>query len=133
MLIKYLHTRFRVSDMDQSLKFYRDALGMEVTEQKTSPRGSQLVFLQFPDSEGELELCSFPSSGGVQVPEDLVHLAFEVDDLQACSERLKQAGIPITEGPIKGDGGMQFMFTEDPDKYEIELIQYPQKLRLVAR
>jgi len=131
MLKNYLHTRFRVSDMDRSLKFYRDVLGMEVTDQKTSPRGSKLVFLQFPGSEAELELCSFPSSGGVQVPEDLVHLAFEVEDIQACIAHLKHEGITITEGPITTENGTQFIFTEDPDKYEIELMQYPQKLRVV--
>ena len=72
----------------------------------------------------ELELCSFPDSGNVHVPEDLVHLAFEVIDLERCIERLKVAGVLITEGPIKSSNGTRFIFTEDPDKYEIELIQY---------
>tara|TARA_Y100000814_G_C12183791_1_gene352296 strand:- start:79 stop:456 length:378 start_codon:yes stop_codon:yes gene_type:complete len=124
MIKKYLHTRFRVSDMDKSIYFYRDILGMKVVEQKTSPRGSKLVFLKFPDMDCELELCSFPDSGNVHVPEDLVHLAFEVDDLERCIERLKAAGVLITEGPIESSNGTRFIFTEDPDKYEIELMQY---------
>jgi len=124
MIKKYLHTRFRVSDMDKSIYFYRDILGMKVVEQKTSPRGSKLVFLKFPDMDCELELCSFPDSGNVNVPEDLVHLAFEVDDLERCIKRLKVAGILITEGPIESSNGTRFIFTEDPDKYEIELMQY---------
>lgn len=124
MIKKYLHTRFRVSDMDKSIYFYRDILGMKVVEQKTSPRGSKLVFLKFPDMDCELELCSFPDSGNVHVPEDLVHLAFEVDDLERCIERLKVEGVLITEGPIKSSNGTRFIFTEDPDKYEIELMQY---------
>ena len=124
MIKKYLHTRFRVSDMDKSVYFYRDILGMKVVEQKTSPRGSKLVFLKFPDMDCELELCSFPDSGNVHVPEDLVHLAFEVDDLERCIERLKAAGVLITEGPIESSNGTRFIFTEDPDKYEIELMQY---------
>ena len=124
MIKKYLHTRFRVSDMDKSISFYRDILGMKVVEQKTSPRGSKLVFLKFPDMDCELELCSFPDSGNVHVPEDLVHLAFEVDDLERCIERLKVAGVLITEGPIESSNGTRFIFTEDPDKYEIELMQY---------
>ena len=124
MIKKYLHTRFRVSDMDKSIYFYRDILGMKVVEQKTSPRGSKLVFLKFPDMDCELELCSFPDSGDVHVPEDLVHLAFEVDDLERCIERLKVAGVLITEGPIESSNGTRFIFTEDPDKYEIELMQY---------
>ena len=101
MIKKYLHTRFRVSDMEKSVIFYRDILGMKLTEQKTSPRGSELVFLNFPDMNCELELCSFPDSGTVEIPEDLVHLAFEVDDLEVCMQKLKAAGVPITEGPTK--------------------------------
>ena len=123
MIKKYLHTRFRVSDMDKSIYFYRDILGMQVVEQKTSPRGSKLVFLKFPDMDCELELCSFPDSGNVHVPEDLVHLAFEVIDLERCIERLKVEGVLITEGPIESSNETRFIFTEDPDKYEIELIQ----------
>ena len=124
MIKKYLHTRFRVSDMDKSISFYQDVLGMEVIEQKTSPRGSKLVFLKFPDMDCELELCSFPDSGSVHVPEDLVHLAFQVDDLEVCIEKLNVAGIPITEGPLETSNGTKFIFTEDPDKYEIELIYH---------
>ena len=124
MIKKYLHTRFRVSDMEKSIIFYRDVLGMKVTEQKTSPRGSELVFLNFPDMDCQLELCSFSDSGNVKIPEDLVHLAFEVNDLEVCMQKLEVAGVPITEGPTKSSNGTRFIFTEDPDKYEIELIQY---------
>ena len=124
MIKKYLHTRFRVSDMDKSISFYQDVLGMEVIEQKNSPRGSKLVFLKFPDMDCELELCSFPDSGSVHVPEDLVHLAFEVDDLEVCIDKLNAAGVPITEGPLETSNGTKFIFTEDPDKYEIELMYH---------
>ena len=124
MIKKYLHTRFRVSDMDKSISFYQDILGMEVIEQKTSPRGSKLVFLKFPGIDCELELCSFPDSGAIHVPEDLVHLAFEVDDLEVCIDKLNAAGVPITEGPLESSNGTRFIFTEDPDKYEIELMHY---------
>ena len=126
MLKKYLHTRFRVADMDRSVCFYSDILGMEVVERKTSPRGSQLVFLRFPETDCELELCSFPDSGMVDVPKDLVHLAFQVQDLKVCVGKLESAGIPITEGPVEMGSGARFIFTEDPDKYEIELMQYPE-------
>ena len=100
---------------------------MEIVERKTSPRGSQLVFLRFPDTDCELELCSFSDSGSIEIPEDLVHLAFQVDDLEKCTVRLKEKGIPITEGPVEAGSGTRFIFIEDPDKYEIELIQYSKK------
>jgi len=123
MIKKYLHTRFRVSDMEASLRFYGDVLGLKVIERKTSPRGSQLAFLEAPGSDSEIELCSFPASGRVEVPEDLVHLAFQVESLDECMARLKEAGAPITEGPIETSDGTKFIFTEDPDRYEIELMQ----------
>jgi catechol 2,3-dioxygenase-like lactoylglutathione lyase family enzyme len=62
----------------------------------------------------------------VDVPEDLVHLAFQVQDLKVCVGKLESAGIPITEGPVEMGSGTRFIFTEDPDKYEIELMQYPE-------
>ena len=125
MLKRYLHTRFRVHNIDRSINFYNGILGMEIVERKISPRGSQLVFLRFPNTNCDLELCSFSDSGSIEVPEDLVHLAFQVEDLELCMFKLKEKGVPITEGPTETDGGRRFIFTEDPDKYEIELIQYP--------
>src|SRR2546430_16902876 len=86
---KLLHTRMRVSDMDQTIKFYTDVLGLEVVERKTSPRGSHLAFLKVPNSEELIELCSFPPSGPVRVQEDLVHLAFQVDDLDEAIRTLQ--------------------------------------------
>ena len=71
---KLLHTRMRVSDIDQTIRFYTDVLGLEVVERKTSPRGSHLAFLKVPNSEELIELASFPPSGPVKVQEDLVHL-----------------------------------------------------------
>jgi lactoylglutathione lyase len=97
---------------------------MEVLEQKTSPRGSNLVFLRFPGTDCALELCCFPSSEKLEVPEDLVHLAFEVKNLDNCIFKLEHSRIPITEGPIETSNGSRFIFTEDPDKYEIELMQH---------
>ena len=111
--------------MDRSINFYNGILGMKIVERKTSPRGSQLVFLRFLETDCDLELCSFPDSGNIEVPEDLVHLAFQVEDLEQCMAKLKEEGIPITEGPVETENGTRFIFTEDPDKYEIELMQYP--------
>ena len=66
---KLLHTRMRVSDMEQTIQFYTDVLGLEVLERKVSPRGSHLAFLKVPNSEELIELTSFPPSGPVRVQE----------------------------------------------------------------
>ena len=125
MIKKLLHTRMRVNDMEETLRFYRDILGLEVAERKRSPRGSDLAFLKIPNSEELIELCSFPASGKVQVPEDLVHLAFEVDNLDKTMAYLKEKGIPITDGPNTTSSGSRFCFIDAPDRYEIELIERP--------
>jgi len=115
----------RVSDMDQTIAFYRDVLGLEVLERKVSPRGSHLAFLAVPNSEELIELCSFPPSGPVKVQEDLVHLAFEVDNLDEMIQELTRKQIPITDGPTRTSSGSRFIFIDAPDGYEVELIERP--------
>jgi lactoylglutathione lyase len=122
---RLLHTRMRVSDMDQTIKFYTEVLGLEVAERKTSPRGSHLAFLKVPNSEELIELASFPPSGPVTVQPDLVHLAFEVDNLEETMRELKEKQVPITDGPTRSSSGNRFIFIDAPDGYEIELIERP--------
>ena len=82
MIKKLLHTRYRVTDLERTVAFYRDVLGLEETRRHTSGRGSQLVFFKAPESEEEIEICKYDKSGPVVVGPDLTHLAFEVDDLE---------------------------------------------------
>ena len=125
MVKKFLHTRMRVSDMAQTIAFYQKILGLEVVERKVSPRGSHLVFLAVPNSEELIELCSFPESGPVKVQEDLVHLAFEVDNLEQTIDALKEKNVSITDGPAQTSSGSRFIFIDAPDGYEVELIERP--------
>ncbi len=128
---KLLHTRMRVSDMDQTINFYTNILGLEVLERKVSPRGSHLAFLKVPNSEELIELCSFPSSGPVRVQEDLVHLAFQVESLDDVIEQLGTKQIRITDGPTTSSSGSRFIFIDAPDGYEVELIERPPGVRIV--
>ncbi len=122
---KLLHTRMRVSDLDETVRFYTTVLGLEVIEQKTSPRGSHLAFMKAPNSDELIELTSFPPSGPVKVQEDLVHLAFQVERLDETIKSLTAQGIMITDGPTKTSSGSRFIFIDAPDGYEIELIEQP--------
>ena len=128
---KLLHTRMRVSDMDETIGFYTNVLGLEVVERKTSPRGSHLAFLKVPNSEELIELASYPPSGPVKVQEDLVHLAFQVENLDETMKVLADKGIPITDGPTRSSSGSRFIFIDAPDGYEIELIERPPGVALV--
>ena len=122
---KLLHTRMRVSDMDETIAFYTKVLGLEVLERKVSPRGSHLAFLRVPNSDELIELCSFPPSGPVKVQEDLVHLAFQVESLDATITALQELRIRITDGPTVTSSGSRFIFIDAPDGYEVELIERP--------
>ena len=120
---KLLHTRYRLNDLERSVKFYKDVLGLEEVNRHKSPRGSELVFLKTPGSEELLELCHFPAGGPVQVQPDLTHLAFEVDSLEEFGKHLAKLGLQFSDGPhLKPDGG-GIAFIDAPEGYEIELIQ----------
>ena len=128
---KLLHTRMRVSDMEQTIAFYTGVLGLEVIERKTSPRGSHLAFLKVPNSEELIELTSFPPSGPVRVQEDLVHLAFQVENLDDTIAALTAQSVKITDGPTETSSGSRFLFIDAPDGYEIELIERPTGVKIV--
>ncbi len=120
---RLLHTRYRVNDLERTVKFYEQVLGLEEVQRHKSPRGSELVFLKAPKSEELIELCCYPASGPVQVQPDLTHVAFEVDSLQDFGAHLAKLGMKYSDGPhMKPDGG-GIAFIDAPEGYEIELIQ----------
>ena len=120
---KLLHTRYRLNDLEKTVKFYKDVLGLQEVRRHKSPRGSELVFMKAPESEELIELCHFPGSGPVQVQPDLTHLAFEVDSLEDFGKHLSKLGLKYSDGPhLKPDGG-GIAFIDAPEGYEIELIQ----------
>jgi lactoylglutathione lyase len=123
MVKKLLHTRMRVNDLERTVKFYVDALGLAVARRHTSPRGAQLAFLQTPNSEEEIEICQLPNSPSVQVQPDLMHLAFAVEDLAGFAAQLEKKGYRLSDGPTKTSSGSLIAFIDAPEGYEVELIQ----------
>ena len=123
MVKKLLHTRMRVNDIERTVKFYEQALGLTVARRHTSPRGAQLVFLATPNSDEEIELCQLPNSPGVQVQPDLMHLAFEVENLAQFAAELKAKGYALSDGPTPTSSGSVIAFIDAPEGYEVELIQ----------
>lgn len=123
---KLLHTRMRVNDIERSVKFYEAALGLKATRRHTSPRGAQLVFLATPNSDEEIELCQMPDGApSVQVQQDLMHLAFEVDDMAAFAADVQRKGFTLSDGPTQTGSGSIIAFIDAPEGYEVELIQRP--------
>jgi lactoylglutathione lyase len=126
MVKKLLHTRYRVQDLEKTVSFYKDVLGLEERRRHTSGRGSQLVFLKAPHSEGEIEICKFDESGPIVVGPDLTHLAFEVDDLEEFAKHAKAKGYPLSDG-LHSTGTGKIAFIDAPEGYEIELIEHGRK------
>ena len=122
---KLLHTRYRVNDLEQTVRFYKDVLGLDEVRRHKSPRGSELVFMKAAESEELIELCYFPASGPVQVQPDLTHLAFEVNSLEEFGKHLAQRGLKYSDGPHVTSDGHGIAFIDAPEGYEIELIQAP--------
>ena len=109
-------------DLERTVKFYTEALGLTETRRHKSPRGSELVFLATPNSEEEIEICSYPSSGRVQVQEDLTHLAFQVDSLEEFEKHIKAHGMEYSDGPHLKENGGGFAFIDAPEGYEPSLV-----------
>lgn len=120
---RLLHTRYRLDDLERTVKFYKEVLGLEEVRRHKSPRGSELVFMKAPKSEELIELCHFPQGGPVKVQPDLTHLAFEVDSLAAFGEHLKKLGLQYSDGPHMKPGGGGIAFIDAPEGYEVELIE----------
>ena len=119
--MKYLHTMVRVTDVEASLRFYRDALGLEVLSRRDVPQGRfSLIFLAAPgDSSAQLELTfnwdPEPYGGG----RNFGHLAYQVDDIYAACRRLQEHGVTINRPPRDG----RMAFVRSPDGISVELLQ----------
>lgn len=119
--MKYLHAMVRVRDLDASLKFFRDALGLRENRRRDYPEGRfTLVYLGAPENPGvEVELTFNYEAEDYGTARNFGHLAFEVDDIYAACERLQNAGVVINRPPRDG----RMAFVRSPDLISIELLQ----------
>ncbi|MBS0379958.1 MAG: VOC family protein [Proteobacteria bacterium] len=119
--MKYLHTMVRVTDIDASLRFYCDGLGLTELKRTEYPNGRYtLVFLAAPgDEEAQVELTYNWDPQPYDAGRNFGHLAYEVGDIYAACERLRQHGVTILRPPR--DGHMAFV--RSPDNISVELLQ----------
>ncbi len=119
--MKYLHTMVRVTDLPTSLRFYVDALGLEVLRQYDNPAGRfTLVYLAAPgDSEAQVELTYNYDPEVYTGGRNFGHLAYAVENIYATCERLQQHGVTISRPPRDG----RMAFVRSPDNISIELLQ----------
>jgi lactoylglutathione lyase len=124
--MKYLHTMVRVTDIEASLRFYRDALGLELLSRRDHEAGRfTLVFLAAPgDASAQVELTyNWPNAEGASETytggRNFGHLAYAVDDIYATCQRLLDHGVTINRPPRDG----RMAFVRSPDQISIELLQ----------
>lgn len=119
--MKYLHTMVRVSDLDRSLAFYRDALGLEEVSRKDVPQGRYtLVFLAAPgDDAAQVELTFNWDPEVYQGGRNFGHLAYGVENIYASCQRLLDHGVTVLRPPRDG----RMAFVRSPDGISIELLQ----------
>ena len=125
--MRLLHTMLRVNDLDESLSFYCDKLGMKLLRKKEFPSGEfTLAFVGY-GSEAEHTVVELTYNWGVhkyELGNAFGHLAIGVEDIYKTCDELKRKGVKVTRepGPMK-HGGAVIAFIEDPNGYKIELIE----------
>ena len=119
--MKYLHTMVRVTDLEASLRFYCDALGLELQRRTEVPQGRYtLAFLAAPgDEQAQVELTFNWDPEAYAGGRNFGHLAYQVDDIYAACERLQQHGVQVLRPPRDG----RMAFVRSPDQISIELLQ----------
>jgi lactoylglutathione lyase len=119
--MKYLHTMVRVTDLDASLRFYRDALGLVELKRSDYPQSRYtLLFLAAPgDESAQVELTFNWDPETYAGGRNFGHLAYAVDDIYATCQRLRDHGVTINRPPRDG----RMAFVRSPDQISIELLQ----------
>lgn len=125
--MKYLHTMVRVSDLEQSIDFYSNKLGLKELRRTRNEQGRfTLVFLAAPgDEDAQIELTYNWDPENYTGGRNFGHLAYAVDDIYATCERLKDNGVTINRPPRDG----RMAFVRSPDGISIELLQKGGSLR----
>lgn len=128
--MRILHTMLRVGDLDRSVKFYQDVLGMRLLRTSENPEYKySLAFLGYDDEDKSsvIELTYNWDVSEYELGSAFGHLAIGVDDIYATCEAVRQAGGNIIRepGPVKG-GTTVIAFVQDPDGYKIEFIENKQ-------
>lgn len=126
--MRFAHTMIRVRDMDTSIAFYRDTLGLELIEHFELPGAdATLAFLKDPRSGFEIELTYNHDGRDYQLGDAFGHLAFFVESVDAKFDELAARGVSFSLEPKTMKNGTRIAFADDPTGYKIEFIEDPKR------
>ncbi|MBP1756616.1 MAG: Glyoxalase/bleomycin resistance protein/dioxygenase [Firmicutes bacterium] len=118
--MKYCWTTLQVKDMEVSLKFYKEVVGLKENRRFSSAPGKEYVFLG--EGETELELICDQQKKEVEVGQD-ISLGFEVDSLDRMLELVKERGYAVHSGPFQPNPHVKFFFVQDPTGWKIQFVE----------
>jgi lactoylglutathione lyase len=125
--MRFAHTMLRVDDLDQSVDFYTEKLGMELLRRFELPGAdATLAFVKDPKSGMEVELTYNHDGRAYELGDAFGHLAFYVESVDATFEALKGKGVPFSLEPKTMKNGTRIAFAVDPTGYKIEFIERPE-------
>ena len=125
--MRFLHTSITVKNIDQSLAFYTEVLGLEFERRRPIPENhAEIAFVKDPASGARVELTHWEGKDTFEAGEQLDHLAFEVEDLDRTLASARAKGVRVAKEPytLKG-GSSRLAFILDPNDVWIELIEHP--------
>ena len=123
--MRFSHTSITVRNMDESLRFYTEVLGLEFERRRAIPENrAEIAFVKDPESGARIELTHWEGKDEFEVGEQLDHFAFELSDLDAFLASARKRGIKVAKEPYKLQGGSgRLAFILDPNDVWIELIE----------
>jgi len=124
--MKFLHTSITVRNMEESLAFYTEMLGLQFERRRTIPENhAEIAFVRDPASGARIELTHWEGKDSFEAGEQLDHLAFEVEELDRTLMRLRTKNVRIAKEPYRLSGGSsRIAFVLDPNDIWIELIEH---------
>lgn len=125
--MRFSHTSITVRNMDESLRFYTEVLGLEFERRRPIPENhAEIAFVKDPDSGARIELTHWDGKDQFEAGEQLDHFAFELPDLDAFLTHVRAKGVRVAKEPYQLKGGSgRLAFILDPNEVWIELIERP--------
>ncbi|SFD15342.1 lactoylglutathione lyase [Thiohalospira halophila DSM 15071] len=125
--MRIAHTMIRVADLDESIDFYTNKIGLELVSRDELPGAdATLAFIRDPKSGHEIELTYNHDGRDYDLGDAFGHIAFYVADVDATIAQWRERGVPVALEPLVIGNGMKIAFVTDPTGYALELIEKPE-------